>query len=108
MLFEIYDPVFVLFHRSWMQAIIMACIILILVSQPLLRFYTLAVGFIQGEVVVALFFKRVWTDYPIGGLGFLDVLAIACMLLFTWHLLEVVLTKCNDYLKEHVDKPMDL
>jgi hypothetical protein len=87
-LFEIFDPVWIIFNKDWMMGICL-CYLAILLQKDLRgRLLIIASGTMQGEILYAYILKRFDFPYPIGAPGYLDVFAISSILLTVWSCLE--------------------
>lgn len=87
-LFELFDPVWLVFERQWMLGIIMAYLTLMLVKEPLLRMAVVFSGIGQGDILYTIILGNFSFPHTIGSLQMLDGLAITLMLLFLWYLFE--------------------
>jgi hypothetical protein len=88
LLFELYDPVMVMFSRNLMVAGIVCFICVLLQAGKIERFYILIIGMLQGEFLFAMILNEIGFSYPIGGERFLDALSSASFSLFFWNLCE--------------------
>ncbi|WP_017728050.1 YphA family membrane protein [Halalkalibacterium ligniniphilum] len=85
---EVFDPVMLLVERSWLLGSIMAIMLLILGAKKERRVAVLFLGLAQGEWLTGLGFRYAFHERVIGGLMFLDVLAIAICLVSIWYGME--------------------
>ncbi|UOE92356.1 hypothetical protein [Alkalihalobacillus sp. LMS39] len=88
-LFEIFDPVIILFDRSWMLGLLYAALVLALVSNRKKRVPVFIVGACQGELVMTNFLQTIYVEQTIGHLQFFDALFVTLFLLILWYFLEV-------------------
>jgi hypothetical protein len=87
-LFEIFDPVWIIFNKDWMMGILI-CYLSILLQKGLKgRLLMVASGTMQGEILYAYILKKFDFPYPIGTLTYLDAFALTSILLVGWSLLE--------------------
>ncbi|MDF2903644.1 MAG: hypothetical protein K0S25_1282 [Bacillus sp. (in: firmicutes)] len=91
LLFELYDPVWVMFNRNWMIALLLVYLCVLLHSDRVHRFYTVLIGVAQGECLYSMILKKLNFSYPIGTDLFFDAVAAVLALLFLWILIESVL-----------------
>lgn len=87
-LFEIYDPVLIIFNKDWMMAIILAYIVLILQKTLKGRLILLVSGTMQGEILLAIVVDKLSFNYPVGSFDYLDICAISSALILGWSFLE--------------------
>jgi hypothetical protein len=87
-LFEIFDPVWVIFNKDWMMGILI-CYLSILLQKGLKgRILMVASGTMQGEFFYAYILRKFDFSYSIGTLTYLDAFAITSILLVGWSCLE--------------------
>lgn len=87
-LFEIFDPVWIVFNKDWMMGICI-CYIAILLQKSLRgRLIVIASGTMQGEILYAYILSKFDFSYPIGTLAYLDVCALTSVLVVCWSCLE--------------------
>ncbi|PLR82637.1 hypothetical protein CVD25_05275 [Bacillus canaveralius] len=85
LLFELFDPVWVLFDRKLMLGFIIVYLIVVLYEDIKMRICILLSGAFHGEVVFALIIKKLAINYKIGALEFLDLVALAAGVLLGWN-----------------------
>lgn len=87
-LFEIFDPVWIIFNKDWMMGILI-CYLAILLQKGLKgRLLMVASGTMQGEILYAYILKKFDFSYPIGTLTYLDAFILSAILLVAWGVLE--------------------
>ncbi|WP_026673026.1 YphA family membrane protein [Alkalihalobacterium bogoriense] len=89
-LFEIFDPVIILFDRSWMLGLLYSALVLALVSDRTKRIPVFIVGACQGEIVITHFLQTIYVEQTIGHLLFFDAFVVTIFLLFIWYSFEVL------------------
>jgi hypothetical protein len=102
LLFEIYDPVWVLFSRNVMIACTLGYLCVLLLNEKKHRVYTLIIGLIQGEFIFSMVVKKIGFSYPIGTGQFLDALASCFIVLGCWGVIEVVIVNLDHYMNQHI------
>jgi hypothetical protein len=100
LLFKLYDPAWVILNDHLMLGFVLVYLCVLLQSDKILRFYTIAIGAIQGELLFSLIIKHLSFSYPIGSLSFFDCLTVASLLLFLWSLLELAVVNFDYYLDQ--------
>ncbi|GLB58006.1 YphA family membrane protein [Cytobacillus sp. NCCP-133] len=83
-LFELFDPVWVIFPRKWMLAFLLFYMAVILHKKRHLRFVIMMLGAIQGEVLYALILRQYSFPYVIGSLAFLDIMSLSAAISAVW------------------------
>ncbi|MBX9972843.1 hypothetical protein [Cytobacillus firmus] len=83
-LFELFDPVWVIFSRNWMLSVLLVYMAVLLQKNRMLRLPLVLLGGIQGEVLYALILKKFSFPYTIGSLAFLDIMAISVSISAVW------------------------
>lgn len=87
-LFEIFDPVWIIFNKEWMMGILI-CYLSVLLQKGLKeRILIVASGTMQGEILYAYILRKFDFPYSIGTLTYLDAFALTSLLLAGWSLLE--------------------
>ncbi|MBM4762138.1 hypothetical protein [Bacillus sp. B15-48] len=84
LLFELFDPVWVVFDRKWMIAISGILLSSILQSNLYLRSITLVSGMLLGEFLFSVLLNRLGSSYPVASPAFMDILAITAMTMAVW------------------------
>ncbi|KAA9026140.1 YphA family membrane protein [Niallia endozanthoxylica] len=92
LLFELFDPIWILIKRDWLLAILVACVVVLLHSDKKQRLLVVLLGMIQGEILYAFILTRYSFSYPIASLYALDPLALAAAVLIGWNTLEFVIS----------------
>lgn len=83
-LFELFDPVWVIFSREWMLSILMVYMAVLLQKNRMLRLPLILLGGIQGEFLYAFILKPFSFPYTIGSLAFLDIMSISISISALW------------------------
>lgn len=83
-LFELFDPVWVIFSRNWMLSVLLVYLAVLLQKNRMLRLPLILLGGIQGEVLYALILNQFSFPYTIGSLAFLDIMAISVSISAVW------------------------
>jgi hypothetical protein len=83
-LFELFDPVWVIFPRNWMLSVLLVYLAVLLQKNRMLRLPLILLGSIQGEVLYALILNQFSFPYTIGSLAFLDIMAISVSISAVW------------------------
>jgi hypothetical protein len=92
LLFELFDPVWILFDRKIMLASCGFYLSVLLYKKTSHRFLSLAGGFLQGEILYAAVLWKFHFPYTISSLAFLDILFISGSLLFAWSAIETMIS----------------
>jgi hypothetical protein len=90
-LFELFDPVWVMFKREWMIAVMLLYLCVLLHSDNKKRLYTLIIGIIQGELIYSMILKRAGFSFQTGTELFFDTLAASVFVLFILSIIETVI-----------------
>ncbi len=91
LLFELYDPVWLLFNRNLMLSAALIYVTLMLLKDFRLRFAGLLIGAMQGDILYGIIINHVNFSYEIGSFIFLDVISISFCFIFVWSSLEMLL-----------------
>jgi hypothetical protein len=91
LMFELYDPIWVLFDRSIMLAAIGFYLALLLHKNRHSRILSLLAGFLQGEVLFSVILWKFKFPYAISSLAFMDILILSLAMLGTWSAVETIL-----------------
>lgn len=91
LMFELYDPVWVLFSRHLMLSAALIYVTLMLLKDFRLRLIGLLIGTIQGDVIYGIIMNNINFSYEIGSFVFLDVISMSFGFIFIWSSLEVLL-----------------
>lgn len=97
MLFELYDPIWLVFKREWMLTSIITFIAILLQQNFIERAMVVILGTVNGDIIFSLMLKKLSLFYPIGALAYLDVIAMMIATLFFWTLLENVACLFDQY-----------
>lgn len=97
-LFELYDPVWVMFKREWMLAIGLVYLSVLLHSDKKLRLFVIIIGILQGEFLFSLILRKLNFSYTIGTGMFFDALASAGLLLFFWSVMEIGIVNFENFM----------
>jgi hypothetical protein len=89
-LFELFDPVWLIFPRNWMLAVMLLLISLTLHGNKRHRLYIIILGSIQGEFLYAFVLSKYSFPYVVASLAFLDVLSLTAILIAVWSGIEVL------------------
>lgn len=87
-LFEIFDPIWVIFKDDWMIAICITVLSLLLQNHLRGRLLSVISGTMQGEVLYAYILNKYSFPYTIGSFAYLDVCLLITALLAGWSCLE--------------------
>ncbi|EKN69616.1 membrane protein [Neobacillus bataviensis LMG 21833] len=87
-LFEVFDPVWIIFKKEWMMGIIFGYLVILLQKTLKGRLLIIMIGTMQGEFLYAFILNKFPFPYPIGAFEYLDGCALIVVLLVGWSLLE--------------------
>ncbi|MGX6442583.1 YphA family membrane protein [Neobacillus sp. K501] len=87
-LFEIFDPIWIIFKKEWMMGICFSILAILLQKTLSGRLLIIVSGTMQGEVLYGYYLTKFNFSYPIGTLAYLDVCALISLLLISWSILE--------------------
>lgn len=96
-LFEIFDPIWIIFNRKWMMAIAFGYLALLLQKTLKGRLLIIISGTIHGEFLYAYTLSKFPFPYTIANLEYLDVCALMTALLIGWSVLE----NAGTYIQNH-------
>lgn len=102
LLFELYDPVWVLFDRNWLLGVILCYLCVLLQQLKWNRAYILIIGMVHGDMIYSMVLQRIGIDYSIGSSAFLNVFAASLAALFIWSLAETILVNIDQYVNSHI------
>lgn len=91
LMFELFDPVWVLFDRKIMLGAAGFYLALLLHKDKHFRMLALISGFMQGEFLYAAILWRFDFPYTAGSMAFLDLLSISVGLLLAWSAVETMI-----------------
>jgi hypothetical protein len=87
-LFEIFDPIWIVFKKEWMMGIGFTILALLLQKNLLGRLLIIISGTMQGEILYAYILSRYPFPYTISSPAYLDVCFLISALLVGWCSLE--------------------
>lgn len=87
-LFEVFDPIWIIFKDDWMIAICISVLSLLLKNNLKGRLLIVISGTMQGEVLYAYILNQYSFPYPIGASSYLDVCLLTTAILTVWSCLE--------------------
>lgn len=87
-LFELFDPIWLIFNRKWMFSILLVYLTLMLIKEPKSRLIGVTIGACQGDILYGFVLSEFRFSYEIGSLLFLDVVAISGFAIYIWSKLE--------------------
>ena len=96
-LFEIFDPIWIIFKKEWMMGIVLWYLAILLQKTLKGRLLILFAGAMQGEILYALILNKFQFPYLIGAYASLDVCSLTALLLVGWSALENVGTVMQNY-----------
>lgn len=89
-LFELFDPVWLIFDRKWMLSFVMLYLILMLVKDPYHRLSVAMIGVVNGELLYSMILIKFFREIQIGNFAFLDAFAFIILFVITWNLFEKI------------------
>lgn len=89
-LFELYDPVWVIFKREWLLAILLTYLTLMLHSGIQMKLMTILTGSVHGEIIYSGIIKNLSFSYQIGSPSFLDIIALSTGFMAAWYGFEKI------------------
>ena len=105
LLFELFDPIWIIFKREWMLSLLIAYVVIFLHSDKKQRILVMLIGLIQGEVFYAHIIRKYSFLYPSVTLPFLDVLALTLVIILAWNGLEIIAKYFDKYFQsEEMEK----
>ncbi|MGG1675127.1 hypothetical protein ACIFOT_05155 [Neobacillus sp. NRS-1170] len=87
-LFEIFDPVWIIFKKEWMMGIVIGYLAILLQKNLKGRLLIVICGTMQGEFLYAFILSKYDFPYPIGAFAYLDACSLIAGLLASWSILE--------------------
>ncbi|WP_458412677.1 hypothetical protein ACNQFZ_17965 [Schinkia sp. CFF1] len=87
-LFELFDPVWLIFDRKWMLSFVILYLILMLAKDFYYRASVAISGVCNGELLYSFILKKFSFKVEIGGFLFLDALAVIIFSIAAWSLFE--------------------
>jgi hypothetical protein len=89
LLFELFDPIWIIFKREWMLALIITYLSVLLQEKLAWRISTVIIGCIYGDIIFAIIIQRFSFPYSIGSMSLLDVCSLASIMLFGWEGIKI-------------------
>ncbi|RXJ03931.1 hypothetical protein DS745_00635 [Anaerobacillus alkaliphilus] len=99
-LFQLYDPVWVMFHPTLKLSFLLVILILVLVKDQQMRIALLFVTVAQGELVYTIFLSTIVPEFLIGQRESLDIIAITSCIIFLWYAFERLVTLLDELVKK--------
>lgn len=87
-LFELFDPIWLIFDRKWMLSFVILYLILMLVKDPSQRLAIAMIGVSNGELLYSLILKQFFPEIEIGNFIFLDAVSFIILFISFWNLFE--------------------
>ncbi|WP_040208337.1 YphA family membrane protein [Neobacillus jeddahensis] len=97
-LFEIFDPIWIIFKVEWMMGICFGYLAILLQKTLKGRLLIIICGTMQGEFLYAYTLRKFQFSYTIGSFEYLDVCALTIALLVGWSTLEYA----GAYMQNHL------
>ncbi|WP_226642313.1 hypothetical protein [Mesobacillus subterraneus] len=92
LLFELFDPVWVLFDRNIMLGAAGFYLSVLLHKERKDRILALVSGFLQGDILFSVILWKFNFPYPAASMGFMDILFISLGLLLAWSAIESMIS----------------
>jgi hypothetical protein len=89
LLFELFDPIWLIFRREWMLAIVITYLSVLLQNKFSWRVSTMIVGCVYGDILFSIIIHPFSFPYTIGAMNLLDVCSLATIMLFGWEGIKV-------------------
>jgi hypothetical protein len=89
LLFELFDPIWIIFKREWMLAILITYLSVLLQEKLAWRISTIIIGCIYGDIIFAIIIQRFSFPYLIGSMSFLDICSLSSIILFGWEGIKI-------------------
>lgn len=99
-LFQLYDPVWVMFHPTMKLSLILVILTIVLIREQSIRISLLFIAVVQGELVYTMFLNRIVPQSFLGELESLDIIAITAGISFLWFGFEKMVAMLDDYVKQ--------
>ncbi|OIJ14826.1 hypothetical protein BKP37_07570 [Anaerobacillus alkalilacustris] len=99
-LFQLYDPVWVMFHPTFKLSLLLLLLTLLLIKDQIMRISILFVTIAQGEIIFSLFLNSYVNLYANNQLESLDVVAISVTLTYFWFLFEQFVKLFEKFVKQ--------
>jgi len=87
-LFALFDPVWIFMDRTWLLALIISGLSIVLYPDYYSRLLLLICGACQGDLLYAVVLNHFSFPHTIGSFAFFDILMISCSLLLGWYFTE--------------------
>ncbi|CAH2715728.1 hypothetical protein BACCIP111895_02912 [Neobacillus rhizosphaerae] len=87
-LFEIFDPIWIIFKKEWMMGICFGYLAILLQKTLKGRMLIIVSGTMQGEFLYAYILNKLQFPYSIGAFAYLDVCSLIVALLAGWSFFE--------------------
>ncbi|MGM0899916.1 MAG: YphA family membrane protein [Bacillota bacterium] len=84
LLFELFDPVWVIFDRKWLISISVLLLATALQSEKYLQILSVGIGMLLGEFLFSFTMKSLAFPYPVASPAFLDIVSLATIILGVW------------------------
>lgn len=97
-LFELFDPVWLIFNRNIMLSLILAYLTILLQNDLYVRIITLVCGTIHGDILYSMILRRFSFPHDVGSFIFLDTIAITITIL----LVVSGFRKISAYFENHI------
>lgn len=101
-IFEIYDPVWIIIDRTWMLSFILLYLALLLFKTKWERFAFMLTGILQGEILNSFVLNSIFSYSVIGSFDFLAVLFLTSAGLGTWMIFETVTVYLDSVIQKRV------
>ncbi|WP_053363970.1 hypothetical protein [Bacillus sp. FJAT-27251] len=98
LLFELYDPVWVVFDRRWMLSFCAIGICALIQDSCQRMTASLVLGMIQGEVLFSILMRNLSFSYPVASSPFLDTLALALFIIAVWAGMGQIAASMGNYI----------
>lgn len=106
LLFELFDPIWIIFKREWMLSLMISYLAIFLHSNKMQRILVILLGMIQGEMLYAQIIRKYSFVYPSVTLSFLDALALTLVIILAWNCLEIIANHFDKYFRtEETERP---
>ncbi|HJV16688.1 MAG TPA: hypothetical protein VJ546_04770 [Bacillales bacterium] len=88
LLFEIFDPVWLILKKEWMMGICLSYLSLLLQKTLKERLLMMISGTIHGEILYAFILSNYGFSNPISSLAYLDAISLTTIMLIGWSCIE--------------------
>lgn len=89
LLFELFDPIWIIFKREWMLALLLSYLSMLLQTKLAWRISAVITGCIYGDILFAIIIHRFSFPYTIGSMRLLDICSLSTLMLFGWEGLKL-------------------